>query len=160
MRILVIGCFIALTSPAFAQTTDAPISTRTDAEEGTYLVDANGVSLYIFKADSRNPPKSACEDTACVGTWPPLIVGEMPKGDETVDPSLLGTMTRADGSLQATYNGWPLYYYFEDFAPGDINGHDIESFGEDWYLVGPHGERAERDRRRDDNDGEDGDDDD
>ena len=44
--------------------------------------------------------------------------------------------------FQVTYNGWPLYFFVEDIQPGDINGHDIESFGEDWYLVGPNGDRA------------------
>src|SRR5688572_7720973 len=143
MRLMLAAFVAALALPAFAQTADVPITTRTNAEEGTYLVDANGMSLYLFKADSRNPPRSACEESACAGTWPPLIVGDTPVGDGTIDAGLLGTMTRGDGTLQATYNGWPLYYYFEDFAAGDINGHDLESFGEDWYLIGPHGDRAD-----------------
>jgi predicted lipoprotein with Yx(FWY)xxD motif len=55
---------------------------------------------------------------------------------------MLGTFVRKDGTTQVTYNGWPLYYYYEDGKPGDILGDDIESFGDDWYLVGPNGERA------------------
>jgi hypothetical protein len=76
-------------------------------------------------------------------------------GDGTLDESLLGTIERSDGLLHVTYNGWPLYYYAEDAAPGDIKGHDIESFGEDWYLIGPNGLRA-----GEDDDDEDRDDDD
>ena len=41
--------------------------------------------------------------------------------------------------MQATYNGWPLYYFAEDFVAGDINGHDFEEFGGEWYLVTPDG---------------------
>jgi predicted lipoprotein with Yx(FWY)xxD motif len=152
MRVAAASLLICLAFPAAAQTADAPISTRTDAEEGTYLVDGNGMSVYLFRADTQGregtPPRSACED-ACLAAWPPLVVGEAPLGDDGVDASLLGTFTRGDGLLQATYNGWPLYYYVGDAAPGDITGHDFEDFGEEWYLIGPNGLRA----------GEDGDDD-
>lgn len=151
MRSLVAGCLAVLaTTAALAQTADTPLSTRLHPEEGQYLVDANGMSLYLFKADRQGAagtePRSACEETACVGTWPPLVADGAPVGDQTLDAALLGIMTRGDGIEQVTYNGWPLYYFFEDYAPGDINGDDLESFGEDWYLIGPHGNRARRDR--------------
>ena len=46
-------------------------------EEGEYIVHGSGMSLYLFKADSRGtdgkPPTSACTDVACTGTWPPLV---------------------------------------------------------------------------------------
>ena len=141
---------IALATPAWAQTADAPISTMVNPEEGEYLVDGSQMALYTFKADTQgkgsSAPVSACNDTGCVGTWPPLLVSDPPVGDAKVDAVMLGTMAREDGSLQVTYNGWPLYYYFEDFAPAEINGDDIESFGEDWYLIGPHGARPGKDR--------------
>ncbi|HEV7277327.1 MAG TPA: hypothetical protein VGN80_13660 [Devosiaceae bacterium] len=154
MRLLLAGCLALSATTARAQTAEAPLSTRVNPEEGQYLVDANGMSLYLFKADRQGgagtEPLSACEETACVGTWPPLVADGRPVGDDTIDAGLLGTMTRGDGIEQVTYNGWPLYYYFEDYEPGDINGDDIESFGEDWYLIGPNGDRARRDGRDDD----------
>ena len=35
-----------------------------------------------------------------------------------------------------------MYFYGEDAAPGDIKGNDLESYGADWYLIAPNGERA------------------
>lgn len=144
-RVIAAVAALAMSAPALAQTTDAPLSTMNSAEEGQYLVDGSHQALYTFKADTQGrggtPPASACNDDACVGTWPPLLVSEAPVGDGTLESSMLATLTRADGSLQVTYNGWPLYYYYEDSGPGDIKGDDIESFGEDWYLIGPHGAR-------------------
>lgn len=123
-----------------------------DPEEGAYLVDANGMSVYQFKADAQGrdgvTPESACNDDACVGTWPPLIVADAPVGDEQIDLEMLGTLRRQDGSLQATYNGWPLYQYYEDAKPGDMLGDEIESFGEDRYLISPLGDRPAREDTR------------
>jgi predicted lipoprotein with Yx(FWY)xxD motif len=139
---------LALPSVALGQDDEWLISTANNDEEGIYLVDGAGMSLYMFKADTRGSDGraavSACNDDPCVGTWPPLL-DEAPRGDATIDATLLGTMIRQDGTSQVTYNGWPLYYYYEDYSPGDIAGDDIESFGEDWYLIGPHGNRPGKD---------------
>jgi predicted lipoprotein with Yx(FWY)xxD motif len=145
IRFLPALAVLMLAGTAVAQTADAPLTTRLDAEEGEYLVAGNGYSLYLFKADRQgsggSSAMSACEGD-CLATWPPLIVDAVPMGSGNVASSLLGTMERTDGTLQATYNGWPLYFYAEDIEETDINGHDIESFGEDWYLIGPNGNRA------------------
>jgi predicted lipoprotein with Yx(FWY)xxD motif len=155
MRIAIASLLIPLAFPAFAQTADAPLGTRTDPEEGTYLVDGNGMSLYLFLADTQGgdgmEPRVTCEGE-CLAVWPPLVVEEAPVADDALNESLLGTIARSDGLLHVTYNGWPLYYYAEDAAPGDIKGHDIESFGEEWYLIGPDGNRAEGGGGHDDDD--------
>jgi predicted lipoprotein with Yx(FWY)xxD motif len=52
------------------------------------------------------------------------------------DGSLLGTIDRPDGSVQATYDGFPLYYFAGDAAPGDANG---ESVGGVWFIADPAG---------------------
>jgi hypothetical protein len=49
---------------------------------------------------------------------------------------MLGTLTRSDGSVQVTYNGWPLYTYTKDMAAGDTNGQAFKSL---WYAVTPAG---------------------
>jgi predicted lipoprotein with Yx(FWY)xxD motif len=145
-----IACLTLLAGPTLAQTVEAPLSTANNAEEGEYLVDPSGMSLYTFKADTQGSEGtaavSACE-ADCLGVWPPLIAIEQPVGDDNVRAELLGKITRSDGSEQVTYNGWPLYYYAEDAEPGDIKGDDIESFGEDWYLIGPNGDRPDRDNK-------------
>jgi predicted lipoprotein with Yx(FWY)xxD motif len=61
-----------------------------------------------------------------------------------VDGTLWGTITRDDGSLQVTYNGWPLYLFAGDAAPGDTNGQGIDEFGGLWFLVSPAGEAIEQ----------------
>ena len=60
---------------------------------------------------------------------------------EGVDATLLGTITRDDGSTQVTYNGWPLYYFQDDAAPGDTNGQGLDGV---WFLVSPEGEAIEQ----------------
>lgn len=151
-----------LTASALAQTGESPITTANDAEEGEYLIDGRGLALYLFKADTKGTATREAVVTCiedCLFTWPPLLVAETPVRAGAVRPDLLGTVKLPDGTLQATYNGWPLYYFIDDYAPGDINGHDIESFGEEWYLVGPDGERARGDGHGGDGDGRDENDD-
>ena len=56
--------------------------------------------------------------------------------EDPTDPDLLGTTERDDGAMQVTYNGWPLYHFGGDQAPGDRNGHGV---GDVWYVVSPEG---------------------
>ena len=143
-----LACLLLLTTTAFAQTDGAPMSTRQHAEEGEYLVAGNGFAVYMFKADTQGregrQAASACK-ADCLDAWPPLLVTGEPVASGNVKPELLGTITRDNGEVQVTYNGWPLYYYAEDYAPEDVNGSDIDDFGEDWYLLGPNGNRSDRD---------------
>lgn len=103
---------------------------------GDYLTDANGRALYLFLVDTSK--MSNCAD-ACATTWPPVLVSaasDLPKITEGMDQSLLGTVERGDGTVQLTYNGWPLYYYAGDVATGDVNG---QGLNDKWYLLTPQG---------------------
>lgn len=53
-----------------------------------------------------------------------------------LDASMLGTTTRKDGTVQVTYNGWPLYYFSKDMAAGDTMGEGFKSY---WFVVTPTG---------------------
>jgi len=100
-------------------------------ELGHILVGTNGMTLYIFLNDE--PGVSNCTE-GCLENWPPLIVeSEEVVGDPRL-PGELGTITRDDGTFQATYNGWPLYYWKDDMAVGDATG---EGRGDVWYTVSP-----------------------
>ncbi len=99
---------------------------------GDHLVDGDGNTLYLFTPDEQGDT-SACTGE-CAETWPPLA-GEAAAGDGA-DASLLGTITRDDGSTQPTYNGWPLYHFAADAAPGDANGQGI---GDVWWVIDPAG---------------------
>ncbi|WP_433173295.1 COG4315 family predicted lipoprotein [Actinoallomurus sp. CA-150999] len=61
--------------------------------------------------------------------------GASPSAGPGVDASKLSTATRPDGSKQLVYNGWPLYYYDQDKAPGDMKGQGVTSYGAPWYVV-------------------------
>ena len=52
---------------------------------------------------------------------------------------LLGTTKRADGKLQVTYAGHPLYYFSGDTKPGQINCENVVEFGGLWLVVSPRG---------------------
>jgi predicted lipoprotein with Yx(FWY)xxD motif len=130
-------------APTAAPTTSAPATTVAAGPEvalasgdlGDHLVDGDGYTLYLFVPDDAGD--STCIDS-CAATWPPML-GEATAGDG-VDASLLGASERSDGGTQVTYNGWPLYYYGADSAPGDTKGQGVSGV---WYVVGASGEAAD-----------------
>jgi len=95
---------------------------------GDILVDGEGRTLYIFTPDNKGP--STCTDV-CRQGWPAL---HAPATAGTgVTASLLGTAARPDdGTAQATYNGWPLYYFSGDTAPGQTHGQGVI---DSWYVI-------------------------
>ena len=116
---------------------DAPTPTVSVSQNealGDFLVDAEGMTLYLFTKDAENV--SNCYDD-CAAAWPPLLTGSEATVGEGLDASLLGTTERTDGTTQVTYGTWPLYYWVKDEAPGDTTGQDV---GEVWYVVSPAGE--------------------
>jgi predicted lipoprotein with Yx(FWY)xxD motif len=101
---------------------------------GTILVDSAGRVLYRFTRDTINV-SSACYNQ-CAVVWPPLLIDEGdPVAGEGVDGTLLGVLTRTDGTRQAMYNGMPLYYYNQDAAPGDTKGQRVRDV---WFIVHPN----------------------
>jgi predicted lipoprotein with Yx(FWY)xxD motif len=122
----------------------ATVEVSESTDFGTILVDGEGMSLYVFMADTQDGGTSACTDAECTADWPPLVSDGDPVAGEGVDQALLGTITRDDGTTQVTYNGWPLYTFSEDTAPGDTNGQGLEEFGGLWFLVSPAGEAIEQ----------------
>jgi predicted lipoprotein with Yx(FWY)xxD motif len=112
----------------------AAVVTLATGEPGELLTDGEGLTLYLFTADS--PGVSTCTD-GCLAVWPPLLTGGEPVAGTGVDAGLLGTLTREDGSVQVTYAGWPLYRYAGDTAPGELTGQGV---GGVWFVVAPSGE--------------------
>jgi predicted lipoprotein with Yx(FWY)xxD motif len=121
-------------------TGDATVNVSESADFGSILVDGEGMSLYLFTNDTQNSGTSTCTGE-CLVEWPALTTEGDPVAGEGVDATLLGTITRDDGSTQVTYNGWPLYYFHEDAAAGDTNG---QGLGGVWFLVSPEGEAIEQ----------------
>ncbi|HYQ78373.1 MAG TPA: hypothetical protein VEP91_04600 [Solirubrobacterales bacterium] len=104
---------------------------------GTIIVDSEGLTLYDFHKDKGGV--SSCYG-ACAGAWPPLLTEGEPQAEAGAMASQLGTTKRKDGTVQVTYNGWPLYTYVGDKGPGEANGNDFSQFGAQWYALHPNGE--------------------
>ncbi|HTX93208.1 MAG TPA: hypothetical protein VMC09_18480 [Anaerolineales bacterium] len=121
------------TSMAPAASGPANLMVGQNATLGSFLVDSNGMTLYIYTKDTPNT--SNCSG-GCATAWPPLLTNGAPTAGTGVTASMLGTTTRADGTTQVTYNGWPLYYFANDKAAGDTKG---EGVGSVWYVMTPAG---------------------
>jgi predicted lipoprotein with Yx(FWY)xxD motif len=124
----------ATEAPAAAEG-GATVALGQNDQLGSFLVDDQGMTLYLFTKDTPNT--TVCYDN-CAVAWPPLLTTGGPVAGEGVEASLLGTTNRTDGTVQVTYNGWPLYYYEKDKAPGDVTGQDV---GGVWYVVSAAGEQ-------------------
>lgn len=114
---------------ALAQS-DATVATSETPELGTFLTDAEGMTLYLFTKDV--PGTSNCTGD-CLVNWPAFVASDpltLPDGV----PGELTQITRDDGTQQVAYNGMPLYYFASDTAPGDTNGQEV---GDVWYVVAP-----------------------
>lgn len=127
-------------SPAGANVAPAAATSMTGANLGSkqtplgIVATSDGYTLYSFTRDSNKPAASTCNGT-CAEQWPPVLAAGDPwlKG---VDASKVGTVERADGTKQLTLNGWPLYRYAKDTAPGQAGGNGV---GGTWRAVGPDG---------------------
>jgi predicted lipoprotein with Yx(FWY)xxD motif len=94
----------------------------------TVLTNAAGFTLYSFAPDT--PAKSNCNGT-CAQNWPPV------HGPATASgvTGTFGTIKRSDGSVQATFDGHPLYAFAGDSAPGQNKGNGLNAAGGLWHEV-------------------------
>ena len=106
-----------------------------DSDLGQILVDADGLTLYVFLADSAG--ESTCYDQ-CADLWPPASA-DLAIGSD-LDASMFGSVARDDGGDQLTINGMPLYTYTPDAAPGDTLG---QGFNDVWFAVDGDGQTIE-----------------
>ena len=103
----------------------------------TILVDTRGMTLYRWSTDTgANKGKINCVG-GCATVWPPFVL----TGGATSPvpgPGVIGTLTtlaNPEGKgTQVLYNGWPLYFYAKDQAPGDTTGQGV---GGKWFVVPP-----------------------
>lgn len=123
------------TTPTAAATSAAALTLEVvTALVGDYVAGKDGKALYIFTPDTGTT--SACTGE-CATNWPPLVVAAI--GDVAAGSGVTGalaTITRDDGSLQVTLGGRPLYYFRNDTAGGQTNGHEANDV---WFLASPDG---------------------
>ena len=93
------------------------------------LANSKGLTLYTFAPDPAN--KSVCYGS-CAQYWPPV------KGPLTAPSGVSGTFAtikRTDGTVQATFNGHPLYTYVGDSGKGQAHGNNLNLNGGLWHEV-------------------------
>jgi predicted lipoprotein with Yx(FWY)xxD motif len=119
-----------------ANTRVGPAVVKTmQTSKGTVLVNSRGFTLYWFAKDT--PAASHCNGS-CASYWPPVIGRAVAAAGATL-PHGFGTIKRADGQLQATYDGHPLYTYTGDTAAGQLNGNGLNASGGLWWAASPSG---------------------
>lgn len=100
---------------------------------GPILTDQNGRTLYAFTKDKDGT--SSCTGQ-CIATWPALTSRKPFIAGTGTDKALLSQTDRTEGTTQATYGAWPLYYYVGDVEPGDVDGQGVDGV---WFVVGADG---------------------
>ena len=85
-----------------------------------------GFALYVFDNDTGSAGSNC--NGGCANSWPPLLVTDGGASGVTN----LGTITRDDGTEQATYDGRPLYFFIGDTAAGETTG---DGAGGVWHTV-------------------------
>ncbi len=93
------------------------------------VTNSAGFTVYWFAPDTSTTSKCT---GSCATYWPPV------KGPATAMSGVtgtLGTITRPDGTTQATYDGHPLYTYAADTAPGQAKGNGLNASGGLWHEM-------------------------
>ena len=97
---------------------------------GMVLAGPKGLTLYYYSEDKPHSGRSACTGS-CAAAWPPLTAPvRAPAG--VFLPGPLGMITRPGGVRQVTINGYPVYFYAGDKAPGQTTGNGIEGA---WHVI-------------------------
>ncbi|MEK8129175.1 plastocyanin/azurin family copper-binding protein [Paenibacillus filicis] len=114
----------------FVAKPDYRVMLGSSKELGPYLTDDHGRTLYYFAKDK--PQTSVCEGM-CLANWPAFgaAADSVPSTLNTGD---FGTVTRSDGSQQAAFKGYPLYYFVKDAKHGDTTGQNVQNV---WFVVDP-----------------------
>lgn len=123
-------------TPAPSQTLTDTLKAATIAKMGKVVTDQHGWTLYRFDKDTANPSKSNC-DGKCAQVWPPALSDGNPQL-VGIDPAVVGTVVRTDGTSQITIGGWPVYRYIGDPRPGTWKGQNV---GGVWFVVAPNGKK-------------------
>lgn len=102
---------------------------------GDVLFDGGDQAIYSF--DKETTDESECYGD-CAVEWPPVLTKGDPQAKGGVSQGKLGTTKRDDGTTQVTYDGKPLYYYFDE-GPGELRCHNVPGFGGLWLALDKSG---------------------
>jgi predicted lipoprotein with Yx(FWY)xxD motif len=97
---------------------------------GRVLANPHGRTVYYYRGDRPGSGVSSCTGS-CAVAWPPVIAPvRLPAGAKL--PGKIGYIVRANGQRQVTVDGYPIYRYAGDKAPGETTGNDV---GGEWHVV-------------------------
>jgi predicted lipoprotein with Yx(FWY)xxD motif len=132
---------IVLAFVLIALTNQNPLIIAVESNAGKFITDFRGFPLYVYTLDSPGSGVSTCYDY-CAYVWPPLTVeqGTIPQGTSETMNGRLSTLTRIDGTLQVTYNGWPLYYHISDKIRKNVGSQGIIWETGFWWVLSLRGE--------------------
>jgi predicted lipoprotein with Yx(FWY)xxD motif len=129
---------VSASSSAGSSSASASALLRTaDSDLGPIVVDSAGMTVYMFDKDTQGSGASSCSGQ-CLVAWPPVVASSATPQVEGVTGQV-GTITRDDGTVQATLDGWPLYYWKDDKAAGDTTGQGVQGV---WWVLTPDGARV------------------
>jgi predicted lipoprotein with Yx(FWY)xxD motif len=116
-------------SSAAASTSSGTTVNMTTINGTAVLTNSAGKTLYWYAPDTSTTSKCTGQ---CATYWPP-VTGPATAGSGVT--GTLGTITRSDGTTQATYDGHPLYTYVGDTAAGQAKGNGLNLSGGLWYEM-------------------------
>lgn len=70
----------------------------------------NPFALTVY-TDNRDPRNASTCTGSCTRTWVPVVTSGTPRATAGIPSRDIGTIRRANGSLQVTFEGKPLYLY-------------------------------------------------
>ena len=104
--------------------------TRADgAKQTTYM----GWPLYYWVRDKQPGDMTSEGSGAANPNWPAFSPDSFVV-PSALDPADFKTIVRGDGTRQATYKGYPLYYFVKDQKRGDVAGQGVKDV---WYVIDP-----------------------
>ncbi len=97
---------------------------------GKVLANPHGMTVYYYTEDKPGSGVSDCTGS-CAMRWPPVVAPvRAPAG--VMLPGPIATITRSDGVRQVTINGYPIYRFAGDKAPGQASGNGVEG---SWHVI-------------------------
>jgi predicted lipoprotein with Yx(FWY)xxD motif len=128
----VIALLAAPTAMSLADAKPKPPAVKVKNPSFGYILQSkNKLPLYYWSVEKRAGGKIRCLGE-CARVWPPLVVTTR----SAVPPTMrgvkgkLGVVKRADGRLQVTFRGLPLYAYHDD-PPNTVLCNNVDG----WFVV-------------------------
>jgi predicted lipoprotein with Yx(FWY)xxD motif len=120
----------ATPSASMMSTTRGGLMEVKDSMSGLILANPHGMTVYWYSTDKKGSGVSSCTGS-CAVEWPPVAAPvRLPAGFKLSGP--IGYIVRPNGEHQVTIDGYPIYRYAGDKAPGQTSGNGI---GGVWRIV-------------------------